>query len=120
MRCGVLKDDLIVCVGAAFNAKALAAAAHAAVRFHPKVDGRYRLPRPGRIPERRGARKIDSLGLGRGFAHSRIVPNGNARAIYSFVLKAQPVAQERIEGALAEQRAILSGELARLKEILEA
>jgi hypothetical protein len=57
---------------------------------------------------------------GRGLAHSRIVPNGEARAIYSFVLKAPPVAQERIEGALAEQRGILAGELARLKEILEA
>jgi polyketide cyclase/dehydrase/lipid transport protein len=56
----------------------------------------------------------------RGLAHSRIVPNGEARAIYTFVLKAPPVAQERIEGALAEQRGILAGELRRLKEILEA
>jgi hypothetical protein len=57
---------------------------------------------------------------GRGLAHSRVVPNGEAGAIYSFVLKAPPAAQERIEGALAEQRLILARELAKLKAILEA
>lgn len=55
-----------------------------------------------------------------GQAHSRVVPDGPGRSIFTFVLKAPPVAQERIEGTLAEQRRILAGELAKLKQVLSA
>lgn len=53
-----------------------------------------------------------------GQAHSRVVADGPGRSIYTFVLKAPPVAQERIEGTLAEQRRILARELADLRKVL--
>jgi len=52
-------------------------------------------------------------------ACSRLVENGPASSIYVFVLKAPPVAQEAVEGTLAQQRGILRDELARLKGLLE-
>ncbi len=52
-------------------------------------------------------------------ACSRLFDNGPASSIYVFLLKAPPVAQEAIEGTLAEQRGILREELARLKRLLE-
>ena len=54
-----------------------------------------------------------------GNACSRLVDNGPASCIYVFLLKAPPVAQEALEGTLAEQRAILRQELERLKRLLE-
>ena len=55
-----------------------------------------------------------------GAAYSRITPDGMDASIYSFVLMAPPVPLEALEGALAEQMGILAGELAELKERLEA
>jgi len=55
-----------------------------------------------------------------GTAYSRVTPDGGSRSIYCFVLMAPPVPLEAIEGALEAQRKTLAGELARLKEILEA
>lgn len=54
-----------------------------------------------------------------GKACSRLLENGPASSIYVFVLKAPPVAQEAVEGTLAQQRGILREELARLKGLLE-
>lgn len=51
-------------------------------------------------------------------AHSRVVPNGPARCIYSFVLMAPPVPLEQLEGALEQQKATLSAELKRLQDLL--
>lgn len=56
----------------------------------------------------------------KGRAHARIVENVDGTSILVFVLLAPPVPQERIEGTLEQQRAILRSELRRLKEILEA
>ncbi|WP_172327448.1 SRPBCC family protein [Mangrovicoccus sp. HB161399] len=55
-----------------------------------------------------------------GAAYSRVTADGPDRAVYSFVLMAPPVPLEALEGALSEQMAILAGELAGLKELLEA
>ena len=55
-----------------------------------------------------------------GAAYSRITPNGDDEAIYSFVLMAPPVPLEALEGALEAQKGILSGELEELKGILAA
>ena len=55
-----------------------------------------------------------------GAAYSRITPNGDNEAIYSFVLMAPPVPLEALEGALEAQKGILSGELEELKGILAA
>ncbi len=55
-----------------------------------------------------------------GAAYSRITPNGDNEAIYSFVLMAPPVPLEALEGALEAQKGILSGELEELKGILVA
>ncbi|WP_269583135.1 SRPBCC family protein [Roseibium sp. Sym1] len=55
-----------------------------------------------------------------GTAWSRVTPDGEDRAIYSFVLMAPPVPLEMLEGALTEQMGILAGELAELKTLLEA
>jgi hypothetical protein len=55
-----------------------------------------------------------------GTAWSRVTPDGEDRAIYSFVLMAPPVPLELLEGALTEQMGILAGELAELKTLLEA
>ena len=55
-----------------------------------------------------------------GVAYSRVTPDGNERAIYSFVLMAPPVPLELLEGALAAQIGILHDELTKLKGILEA
>src|SRR5712692_3360513 len=52
-------------------------------------------------------------------AWSRLVPHGDGRAIYSFVLPAPPVPLERLEGALAEQATVLTSELAMLARVLE-
>jgi len=50
-----------------------------------------------------------------GVAHadSRVTPHGD-HCVYTFVLKAPPVALERLEGALAEQSRILTSELTTL------
>ena len=53
-----------------------------------------------------------------GRAYSRLVPLDHARALYSFVLLAPPVALEQVEGALAEQARVLRQELAALQERL--
>lgn len=55
-----------------------------------------------------------------GAAYSRITPNGDDEAIYSFVLMAPPVPLEALEGALEAQKGILSTELEELKGILAA
>jgi hypothetical protein len=52
-------------------------------------------------------------------AYSRITPNGDDEAVYSFVLMAPPVPLEMLEGALGAQKAILAEELLLLKAILE-
>ncbi|MCI4666362.1 MAG: SRPBCC family protein [Neomegalonema sp.] len=54
-----------------------------------------------------------------GHAHSRVTPDGDARAVYSFVLMAPPVPLEALEGALDAQRALLAEELPRLKAMIE-
>jgi hypothetical protein len=56
---------------------------------------------------------------GVGVAHSRVTETTRGTSIYSFVLHAQPVALEQIEGALEAQRATLRSELAELKMLLE-
>lgn len=55
----------------------------------------------------------------RGSAYSRVVPTGEGRSAYSFVLLAPPLPLEQLEGALAAQSATLAHELARLKKLLE-
>lgn len=55
-----------------------------------------------------------------GVAYSRVTPNGQASAVYSFVLMAPPVPLEALEGALNEQIQILAKELLSLKGQLEA
>jgi hypothetical protein len=55
-----------------------------------------------------------------GMAFSRITPNGDNGAAYSFVLMAPPVPLEMLEGALAEQMNTLAKELLKLKSILES
>jgi hypothetical protein len=54
-----------------------------------------------------------------GVAFSRVTPDGEEGAVYSFVLMAPPVPLEALEGALEAQRQILAEELLRLKEVLE-
>lgn len=55
-----------------------------------------------------------------GTAFSRITPNdGGATSVYSFVLMAPPVPLEQLEGALAQQKEIITKELRRLKANLE-
>ena len=53
-------------------------------------------------------------------AYTRVTPDGENRAVFSFVLMAPPVPLEAVEGALNAQRKILAEELVRLKTILEA
>lgn len=55
-----------------------------------------------------------------GTAYARVTPDGENRAVFSFVLMAPPVSLEAVEGALEAQRKILAEELVRLKSILEA
>jgi hypothetical protein len=55
-----------------------------------------------------------------GTAYARVTPDGENRAVFSFVLMAPPVPLEAMEGALEVQRKILAEELVRLKTILEA
>lgn len=55
-----------------------------------------------------------------GYAHSRLIALSDASCVYSFVLMPPPVALEQLEGALAEQAAILERELQILKAKLEA
>lgn len=55
-----------------------------------------------------------------GSAFSRVTPDGQGSAIYSFVLMAPPVPLEMLEGALSAQIETLGEELATLKAILEA
>jgi hypothetical protein len=52
-------------------------------------------------------------------AWSRLVPHGDGRVIYSFVLSAPPVPLEQLEGTLAEQSKVLASELAALARLLE-
>lgn len=54
-----------------------------------------------------------------GAAYSRVMPDGEARSVFSFVLMAPPVPLEALEGTLEAQRAILAEELIRLKKNLE-
>lgn len=49
---------------------------------------------------------------------SRLAPIAVDRTAYTFVLTAPPVPLEQLEGALAEQSAVLSEELERLQSIL--
>ncbi len=56
----------------------------------------------------------------KGSAYSRVVADGHERCIYSFVLMAPPVPQEKVEGTLEAQKGILREELAKLKGILES
>lgn len=55
-----------------------------------------------------------------GMAYSRITPDGDGRAVYSFVLMAPPAPLEALEGALRAQIDILAKELQALKRRLEA
>lgn len=55
-----------------------------------------------------------------GNAYARVTPDGEDRAVFSFVLMAPPVSLEQLEGALQAQRKILAEELVRLKSIVEA
>jgi polyketide cyclase/dehydrase/lipid transport protein len=55
-----------------------------------------------------------------GLAQSRVTETTRGTCIYTFVLHAPPVALERVEGALAAQRALLRSELARLKSLMES
>lgn len=55
-----------------------------------------------------------------GMAYSRITPDGERNAVYSFVLMAPPVPLEALEGALAAQMKLLAEELLSLKTLLEA
>lgn len=55
-----------------------------------------------------------------GAAYSRIVPDGDDKSIYSFVLMAPPVPLEMLEGALEAQIGILAEELKHLKAKLAA
>jgi hypothetical protein len=55
-----------------------------------------------------------------GRAFSRLVPAGERRTIYTFVLTPPPVPLEALEGALEEQARTLRRELARLRERLSA
>jgi len=52
-------------------------------------------------------------------AWSRLVPHGDGRAIYTFVLTAPPVPLEQLEGTLAEQSKVLASELAALARLLQ-
>jgi hypothetical protein len=52
-------------------------------------------------------------------ACSRLVDNGHASCVYSFVLTAPPLPLEQLEGAIEQQSRILRGELERLREIIE-
>ena len=52
-------------------------------------------------------------------AFSRVVPLGEDRSVYSFVLTPPPAPLEAVEGALAEQSRTLAEELATLKRLLE-
>lgn len=54
-----------------------------------------------------------------GAAYARVTPDGDNRAVFSFVLMAPPVPLEAVEGALDAQRKILAEELLRLKNLLE-
>jgi hypothetical protein len=53
-------------------------------------------------------------------AFSRVVPIGDGRCAYTFVLTPPPVPLEMLEGALEAQSAILGEELACLQSILAA
>jgi hypothetical protein len=55
-----------------------------------------------------------------GEAFSRVMPDGEAASIYSFVLMSPPVPLEALEGALEAQQQTLATELTRLKMVLEA
>lgn len=48
-------------------------------------------------------------------AHSRVVPGGEGRSIFSFVLPAPPLPLERLEGALEQQSRTLARELEALR-----
>jgi hypothetical protein len=52
-------------------------------------------------------------------AYSRLVDNGPASCVYSFVLTAPPMPLEQLEGAIEQQSRILREELERLREVLE-
>lgn len=54
-----------------------------------------------------------------GAAYSRVPPDVDDTAIFSFVLMAPPVPLEILEGALEEQKKILATELLALKEKME-
>jgi uncharacterized protein YndB with AHSA1/START domain len=54
-----------------------------------------------------------------GWAHSRLVELSGDRCVYTFVLHAPPGPLEAVEGALEAQRATLTRELRRLKELVE-
>lgn len=51
---------------------------------------------------------------------SRVTPNGDNGAVYSFVLMAPPVPLEALEGTLSAQMELLANELISLKGQLEA
>jgi len=53
-----------------------------------------------------------------GRAYSRLIPAGENRSIYSFVLMAPPVPLAQVEGALSEQAKVLREELAQLSRKL--
>jgi hypothetical protein len=53
-------------------------------------------------------------------ACSRLVENGPASCVYSFVLKAPAMPLEQLEGALEQQSQTLQKELERLRKILES
>lgn len=55
-----------------------------------------------------------------GWAYSRITPDGDESAVYSFVLMAPPVPLEMLEGTLGQQMKTLENELVCLKARLES
>lgn len=52
-------------------------------------------------------------------AYSRVIPLGQEKSIFSFVLKAPPVPLEQLEGALEQQSQTLREELSALRAILD-
>jgi hypothetical protein len=53
------------------------------------------------------------------WARSRVLPMGDDRCVYSFVLPLPPAELEKLEGTLEEQGQLLRQELRRLQSLLE-
>jgi hypothetical protein len=75
------------------------------------------------VRARAGAGTVDwKMGFPDGsvaMAYSRLIPAGDGRCIYSFVLMAPPLPLEQLEGALAAQSRTLAEELGTLRRVLK-